>query len=875
MGTMKNYKQLIKELPSRTVVFAFGRFNPPTTGHELLVQAVKVLAAKRKADHVIYASRSQDAKKNPLTVEKKVQYLRLMFPKTNFMAANDHVRTFIEAAKQLNTSYKNIIMVAGSDRVPEFKRLLQTYNGKEFHFDTIEVISAGDRDPDADDASGMSASKMRAIAIKGNYAEFKRGLPSIVRDIDGKRLMNDIRHGMGLEPIKEQLKLVKDNIREQYYNGNIFNVGDIVESDGNQYTIAKRGTNHLLLKEASGKLTSKWITDVTLVESAEMNEDLTDKTLKTNDKIKVARIIATMLGNEDAETSGSPDVLVNNALRKAKNKALNPEAISIIGKMVALASEVGIKVDHNNLPSKLKEDAIDVAKKQQMIATLTAKQAKEKEKLLHDQKKEKEDLRSKGVNEDSPAVDKNSKFNIAKSIMRPADYLKSLGMQKDDPSDIASGPATKETESDIDAIVGDDSTPDKAIMGLMHPHANFADVDHNLRRRKVKYHLGEGNGYDDNRTGFAKKPREDDEGHAPTKFKAKSTMDRPHTVHIDGKPWKKFSNGHQAHAAAKTLTAKGKKATAIAHFKEHIEEARMTAAMKLQKAFQREQEKVASERKAGEELLKKPVKEEAEVIDESMTDSWKRVQSMDKGSVTGGKHEVKKRLAYLNAVHDHHKKFGNDTHKVKKEIESINRSRIAEETVECHDESEDTSANPMDAYNDQNEIDVMTDADLEDIVSSISDDDIVDDYDDSELALIDSETGEELPESEEEKELDESSLMEVLSRQERMKAKFRMRKSAAKRERATQLALKRHSSNETINKRARRLAIKAMKKRMLRGRDTSKISVAEKERIERAIARRKTVISRVAMKLTSRVRQVEKARLSHGKFTAKPAGVSF
>lgn len=861
MGTMKNYKQLIKELPSRTVVFAFGRFNPPTTGHELLVQAVKVLAAKRKADHVIYASRSQDAKKNPLTVEKKVQYLRLMFPKTNFMAANDHVRTFIEAAKQLNTSYKNIIMVAGSDRVPEFKRLLQTYNGKEFHFDTIEVISAGDRDPDADDASGMSASKMRAIAVKGNYAEFKRGLPSIVRDIDGKRLMNDIRHGMGLEPIKEQLKLVKDNIREQYYNGNIFNVGDIVESDGNQYTIAKRGTNHLLLKEASGKLTSKWITDVTLVESAEMNEDLTDKTLKTNDKIKVARIIATMLGNEDAETSGSPDVLVNNALRKAKNKALNPEAISIIGKMVALASEVGIKVDHNNLPSKLKEDAIDVAKKQQMIATLTAKQAKEKEKLLHDQKKEKEDLRSKGVNEDSPAVDKNSKFNIAKSIMRPADYLKSLGMQKDDPSDIASGPATKETESDIDAIVGDDSTPDKAIMGLMHPHANFADVDHNLRRRKVKYHLGEGNGYDDNRTGFAKKPREDDEGHAPTKFKAKSTMDRPHTVHIDGKPWKKFSNGHQAHAAAKTLTAKGKKATAIAHFKEHIEEARMTAAMKLQKAFQREQEKTASERKAGEELLKKPVKEEAEVIDEAMADSWKKVQSMDKGSVLQGKEGAKKRLAYLQAVHDHHKQFGNDTHKVKKEIESINRSKIAE----------DTSENPMDAFNDQNEIDVMTDADIDKIVAELSDEEIENEYCDDDMAVIDSETGEEINDEE----FKEEALMEVLSKLERMKAKARFARTKGNRERKIQIALKKHSSNDVINKRARRLAIKAMKRRLLRGRDINSMSVAEKERIERTLSKRKAVIGRIAMKLTSRVRATEKARLSHGKYTKPSGGVSF
>jgi hypothetical protein len=149
--------------------------------------------------------------------------------------------------------------------------------------------------------------------------------------------------------------------------------------------------------------------------------------------------------------------------------------------------------------------------------------------------------------------------------------------------------------------------------------------------------------YDDNRTGFTKRPREDDEGHSKPKFKAKSTMDRPHTVHVDGKAWKKFDNGHQAHAAAKTLEAKGKKATAIAHFKEESE------------------------------------------LEESMSDSWKNVQSMDKGSVLSGKDGAKKRLAYLNAVHAHHKKFGNDTKKVKSEIESINRSRVAEE-VEQIDE---------------------------------------------------------------------------------------------------------------------------------------------------------------------------------------------
>jgi nicotinic acid mononucleotide adenylyltransferase len=353
---MKDYKQLIKELSSKTVVFAFGRFNPPTIGHELLVKAVKKLAQQRKADHVIYASRSQDSKKNPLSVDKKVKYLKLMFPNTNFAAANDEARTFIEVAKQLNKKYKNIIMIGGSDRVQEFKRLLSTYNGKEFNFDTIEVVSAGERDPDADDASGMSASKMRQLAVKGNYAEFKKGLPSSVRDIDGKRLMNDIREGMGVESIKEQIVLVKDELREQYFRGEIFNVGDLVESNGETFTIVKRGTNHLLVKESSGKLVSKWIQDVKPIEEKEdMNEELTDKTLRPTDKIKVARIVATMLGVDNAEASSSPENLINQALRKVRTKALNPEALKILDKMLALATEVGINYDATLKPTKLKE----------------------------------------------------------------------------------------------------------------------------------------------------------------------------------------------------------------------------------------------------------------------------------------------------------------------------------------------------------------------------------------------------------------------------------------------------------------------------------------------------------------------------------------
>lgn len=256
---MRTYRSLLESLPAKTVVFAFGRFNPPTTGHQLLVQFVKKLAQQSRADHVIYASRSQDPKKNPLSVERKIHYLNLMFPNTHFVGASDNVRTFIEAAKELNKKYKNLIMVAGSDRVPEYEKILNKYNGTEFHFDSVKVVSAGERDPDSDDVSGMSASKMRALASKGDLKEFKQGLPSTMREIDARRLMNDVREGMGLSAIKEQIKMPFNALRERYFQGQIYNVGDLVESAGQEYEIIKRGTNYLLVKDQEGKVTSKWL----------------------------------------------------------------------------------------------------------------------------------------------------------------------------------------------------------------------------------------------------------------------------------------------------------------------------------------------------------------------------------------------------------------------------------------------------------------------------------------------------------------------------------------------------------------------------------------------------------------------------------------
>ena len=252
---MKKYKDLLSELPSKSVVVTYGQFNPPTTGHELLIKVVRKLAKQRKADHIVFVSSNQD-KKNPLEIGKKIQYLELMFPNTRFVAATDDV----DCIGSLN-KYKNVVMVSPADCVNGYTKLLK--RGK---FETTEVVKAGEKDPDSDD-------KLVKLATKGNYQSFKNGLPTTIRDLDGKRLMNDIRFGLGLEPIKEQINLVKDDLREQYFRGEIFNEGDIVESADTVYRIIKRGSNHLLLQDESGVKVSKWIQDVQQTERQFMLEE--------------------------------------------------------------------------------------------------------------------------------------------------------------------------------------------------------------------------------------------------------------------------------------------------------------------------------------------------------------------------------------------------------------------------------------------------------------------------------------------------------------------------------------------------------------------------------------------------------------------------
>ncbi len=197
----------------KKIVTAFGRMNPPTIGHQKLVDAVLNKAKAEDADHDIRLSHSQDAKKNPLTQDQKLNHARKMFPKVNFSGSSKEHPSFIHHLKDLHSKgYTHVTMVAGSDRAEEYQKLVDKYNKPdgEFHFKSIKIHSAGHRDPDADGAEGMSASKMRQHAQEGNYHSFKAGLPSHVTHEHGQELYNHVRSGMGIKESASPLMRFKN-----------------------------------------------------------------------------------------------------------------------------------------------------------------------------------------------------------------------------------------------------------------------------------------------------------------------------------------------------------------------------------------------------------------------------------------------------------------------------------------------------------------------------------------------------------------------------------------------------------------------------------------------------------------------------------------
>ena len=277
-----------QELPPLTVVF--GRFNPPTVGHEKLLKSAKRISAG--GDIKIYPSRSQDPKKNPLDANVKVKYMKMMFPEFKENIINDDdMRTIFNVLVAANEDgYSNVNIVVGSDRQAEFENLAQKYNGDLYNFDQIRVISAGVRDADAEGVEGMSASKMRKAVMDNDFESFRRGTPKTLDDGDTQTLFDAVRQGMSIKKTKVKKesynlweiapKCDMKNLRENYVKGKIFRIGDKVENlnTGLVGEVMRRGTNHLICVTEEGYMFKSWIKDLMEYTEVKMDSSMRDET---------------------------------------------------------------------------------------------------------------------------------------------------------------------------------------------------------------------------------------------------------------------------------------------------------------------------------------------------------------------------------------------------------------------------------------------------------------------------------------------------------------------------------------------------------------------------------------------------------------------
>ena len=252
-----------------TLTVAFGRFNPPTTGHEKLLNTVA--SSSDDGDYVIIPSRSQDKKKNPLDPDMKVSVMKQMFPQHSEKIINDPGnKTIFDILKRAhNDGYAGVRIVGGADRQKEFDKLVNNYNGKMYQFDNIEVRSAGDRDPDSDNVEGMSASKQRKAAAENDFDGFLRGVPTAMNKKAARELFDNVRKSMN---IKEGWNLWEiapkfdwKNLRENYVSKKVFNIGETVQNinTGLIGRIIRRGTSYLICVTEDRIMFKSWLKDVT------------------------------------------------------------------------------------------------------------------------------------------------------------------------------------------------------------------------------------------------------------------------------------------------------------------------------------------------------------------------------------------------------------------------------------------------------------------------------------------------------------------------------------------------------------------------------------------------------------------------------------
>ena len=357
---MKTFRQLTEA--KETIVFAFGRFNPPTTGHEKLIDACKKAAGSN--EYRIYPSFSQKPATDPLPHSLKVAYMRKMFSKhARSIKADKSAKTAIFIAENLyKEGFKNLVMVAGSDRVKEFTELLVRYNGKPdkkgnilYDFDSVKVVSAGERDPDAEGVEGMSASKMRAAATNNEFEAFKMGVPAGFRD--ARKLFDDVRKHMGIREERDMGVMDSyEEMRDAYLTGKMWNIGESIETEHGTAEVVRKGTNYLSYMTEDGKVHKSWLHDI-----AERNYK-----------------------KEYANYQGKPEQIERRSSRNKARRAMGDKAVK--GMDVGHKDNNPLNNDPSNLrnedPSKnrreprLREGVEEIKKLEKMLKDLEKKRKK-------------------------------------------------------------------------------------------------------------------------------------------------------------------------------------------------------------------------------------------------------------------------------------------------------------------------------------------------------------------------------------------------------------------------------------------------------------------------------------------------------------------
>ena len=260
------------------ISITFGRFNPPTIGHEKLLKKVAQQAKSSGGTYRIYPSRTEDPKKNPLDTGTKVRFMRQAYPDhANSIIDNEEMRTIFDVLSGLDADgYSSVNIVVGGDRVSEFNSLATKYNGDLYTFDDIKVVSAGDRDPDGEGVEGMSASKMRKAAMEGDQESFNKGIPAAMSKKDKEAMYLTLRQSMNVEESFEDFaeasyhlyeiapKLDPQGLREAYYDTGMFEVGTFVENVNTGITgkVVSRGSNYVIYIDEHDNIFRSWLKDL-------------------------------------------------------------------------------------------------------------------------------------------------------------------------------------------------------------------------------------------------------------------------------------------------------------------------------------------------------------------------------------------------------------------------------------------------------------------------------------------------------------------------------------------------------------------------------------------------------------------------------------